>query len=401
MQQWQKNLYATCIAQFVALTGMFSVFPFIPFYIQELGVTNIVEVTRWAGILGGISALTMALFAPIWGSLADRYGRKLMVERAMFGGSVAITCMGLVSNVYQLLALRILQGAFAGTIIASVTLISTTSPREKLGSSLGLLQACSFLGSFIGPLLGGAVADFWGYRCSFYITGSLTLIAGLIIFFSVKEDFQPLPKQRIAEKGFRKNTRIFFSSQQFLAIIVAVFFIAFARMIVFPIFPLFVQFLAKDSSRIALLTGALLASTGIAGAFSSIIIGRVSDKVGYRKVLLISMVGAGIFFLPQAFTVSIFQLFLWRIMLGLFTGGITPAIHAIIGLSVSGKDRGKGYGITASVGALGRALGPIAGGMVASVLGLKIIFIFAAALFTTVAIWTGLMVKEPKMAKKT
>ncbi len=401
MQQWEKTLSATCTAQLIALMGVNFVFPFIPFYIQELGITDIAEITRWTGLLAGIPGLSMAFFAPIWGSLADRYGRKLMVERAMFGGSVLIICMGLVSNVYQLLVLRILQGVFSGTITASVTLVSATSPRKKLGFSLGLMQASVSLGSFIGPLLGGVVADFWGYRYSFYVTGSLFLIAGLIIFFSVKEDFQPLPKQEIAEKGFRKNPWIFFSSQQFLAIIVTVFFVIFARMIVYPIFPLFVQFLAKDSPRIALLTGALLASTGISSVFSSIIIGHVSDKVGYKKVLLISMAGAGIFFLPQAFTGSISQLFLWRIILGLFIGGIKPIANVIVGLSVSDRDRGKGYGIAASARALGRAFGPITGGIIASALGLRAIFIFGTALFMIVAIWTAIMLKEPKMIKKT
>ena len=401
MQRWKKNLYSTWISQLIAIIGFYFVFPFIPFYIQELGVTGVNQVARWAGILAGAPALTMAIFSPIWGSLADKYGRKLMVERAMFGGAIVTTCMGLVSNVYQLLALRILQGALTGTIPASVALISTTTPQERLGFSLGLMQTAVFSGASIGPLLGGVVADFFGYRCSFYITGSLLFIAGLIVLFLVEEGFQPLSQEEIAGKGFWKNIWIIFSSRQLLAMIVVLFFIQFAGMIVYPIFPLFVQFLAKSSSRIASITGAMLALTGIASALSSVIIGQVSDNVGYKKILIVSTLGAGMFYLPQAFVGNIFQLFLLRVALGLFAGGIMPTANAIIAFSVSDEHRGKVYGITASASSLGNATGPIAGGIIASILSLRAVFIFTTALLIIAGIWVTIAVRELKIAKKT
>jgi len=401
MQRWKKNLHATWISQLIAIIGFQFVFPFIPLYIQELGVTGVNQVARWAGILAGIPGLTFAIFSPIWGSLADRYGRKLMVERAMFGGAIVTTCMGLVSNVYQLLALRILQGALTGTVPASVALVSTTTPRERLGFSLGLMQTAVFSGASIGPLLGGVVADLFGYRCSFYITGSSLFIAGLIVLFSVEEGFQPLSQKEIAGKGFWRNIWIIFSSRQLLAIIVVLFFIQFARTIVYPIFPLFVQLLAKSSSRIASTTGAILASAGVTSALSSTIIGRVSDKVGYKKILIISTLGTGMFYLPQAFVGNIFQLLILQIALGLFVGGVMPTANAIIGLSVSDEHRGKVYGITASATALGNATGPIAGGIIASTLNLRAVFIFTAALLVIGGIWVTMAIREPKIAKKT
>ena len=400
MQRWERNLYGAWVAQLIAIIGFYFVFPFMPFYIQELGVTDVSQVARWAGILAAIPALTMAIFSPIWGSLADRYGRKLMVERAMFGGAVITACMGLATNVYQLLVFRIIQGALTGTVPASIALVSTTTPRERLGFSLGLMQTAVFSGSSIGPLLGGAVADFFGYRCSFYVTGSLLFIAGLIVLFLVEERFQPLSAGEIPERNFWKNLWIIFSSRQLLAMIFVLFCVQFAGMIVYPIFPLFVQSLTKSTSRIASITGAMLAITGIASAFSSATIGRVSDKVGYRNILLLSTLGAGMFYLPQAFVGSIPQLFLLRIALGFFSGGILPTANAIIGLSVSEEHRGKVYGITASASALGNATGPIAGGIIASSLNLRAVFIFTTAILTMAGIWIIMTVKEPKIAKK-
>jgi len=397
MQRWEKNLYAAWTAQLIAIIGFSFAFPFIPFYIQELGVTNIGQVAVWAGLLTAVPALTMAAFSPIWGSLADRYGRKLMVERAMFGGAIVIACMGLATNVYQLLALRIVQGALTGTVPASIALISTTTPRERMGFSLGLMQTAVFSGSSIGPLLGGVVADFFGYRCSFYVTGSLLFIAGLLVLFLVEERFQPLSKEEISRGGFWKNLWMSFSSRQLLAMILALFCVQFAGMIVNPIFPLFVQSLVKSVSRLASITGILLAVTGVTSALSSAIIGRISDKIGYRNMLIISALGAGIFYLPQAFVGSILQLLLLRIILGIFIGGIMPTANAIIGLSVSEKHRGKVYGITASASSLGNATGPIAGGIIASTLNLRAIFIFTGAVLTIVGIWVAMAVREPKM----
>jgi len=397
MQRWEKNLYAAWIAQLIAIIGFSFAFPFIPFYIQELGVTNIGQVAIWTGLLTAVPALTMAVFSPIWGSLADRYGRKLMVERAMFGGAIVIACMGLATNVYQLLALRIVQGALTGTIPASIALISTTTPRERMGFSLGLMQTAVFSGSSIGPLLGGVVADFFGYRCSFYVTGSLLFIAGLLVLFLVEERFQSLSEDEISRGGFWKNLWMSFSSRQLLAMIAVLFCIKFARTIVYPIFPLFVQFLAKSNFRIASITGIMLASAGITSAFSSAIIGRVSDKTGYKNILIISTLGAGMFYFSQTFAGSISQLLMLQIALGFFFGGIIPTANAIIGLSVSEEHRGKVYGITASASSLGNATGPIAGGIIASTLNLRAIFIFTGAVLIIVGIWVAMAVREPRV----
>jgi len=395
MHLWKRNLCAAWIAQLIAIVGFNLVFPFIPFYIQELGITDRAQVARWAGLLAGIPGLTLAIFSPIWGYLADRYGRKIMVERAMFGGAIVTTLMGFATNVHQLLALRILQGTLTGTVVASTALVATTTPRERLGFSLGLMQMAVFLGFSVGPLLGGILADFLGYRYSFYATGTLFIIAGLIILFMVKEGFQPLPEEEISE-GFWGGLWTSFSSRQILVMILVFFLIRFSQKMVNPIFPLFVQSLAKDTHHIASITGALLALTGMMSALSSAAAGGISSKVGYKNALIISVLGAGIFYLPQAFAASIFHLLPLRVALGLFSGAMIPTANAIIGLSVSHRDRGKIYGISASASSIGNATGPIVGGMIASILSLRATFIFAAVLLMLAAIWIAIYLSPSK-----
>jgi len=188
---WKRNLYVIWVAELVAIAGFTVVIPFLPYYVQELGVTDLEQVEMWSGLLVTGQAITMAIFAPIWGSLADRYGRKLMVERAMFGGTILLGAMGLVRNVQQLAILRVLQGCVTGTVPAAITLVASSVPRQRAGYALGLLQMAIYSGASAGPLLGGLVADTFGYRAAFWVTAALLFTAGLSVFFLVEESVKP------------------------------------------------------------------------------------------------------------------------------------------------------------------------------------------------------------------
>ena len=399
MELWRKNLYAAWIAEMITITGFHFVMPFMPFYIQELGITDVGKAAQWAGILTGVPALTMAIFSPIWGSLADIYGRKIMVERAMFGGAFTIFLMASVTNVYQLLFFRILQAALTGSVAACIALVSSSSPSSKMGYSLGLMQTAIFAGTSIGPLLGGVIADNFGYRNSFRITAMLLFIAGLLVFFLVKEDFHPLSKKETYSNNFWKNLKTIFSSRQLVIMIFVFFLVHFSVMIVNPVFALFIEETFVTIKSISSTTGVMLALTGFASVFSSAYIGRLSDKFGYKKLLIISILGAGIFYLPHAFVSNISQLIVLRIFLGLFYGGILPTANTIISLSTSPYDRGKAFGVTTSATCLGNTLGPLAGGLVASTLSLKAVFIFTAAVLILTGIWIIIAVKKLKERK--
>jgi len=166
MQTWQRNLYILWVAELVAIAGFTVVLPFLPYYVQDLGVTEPEQVEFWSGLLFASHAIAMAIFSLIWGSVADRYGRKMMVERAMFGGAVVMGAMGFVQNVQQLVLLRGLQGCLTDTI-AATTLVASSVPRQRSGHALGLLQMAVYSGASAGPLLGGLVADHFGYRAAF------------------------------------------------------------------------------------------------------------------------------------------------------------------------------------------------------------------------------------------
>lgn len=379
MKIWKKNLYVVFFAEMIAITGMAFVIPFLPFYVKELGITNIEQAVRWSGWLMAAPALAMVIVSPIWGSLADRVGRKPMIERAMFGGAISIFLMAWATNVYQLLILRIIQGTLTGTVAACTALVSASSPSRKIGYSLGLLQTGFFLGTFLGPLLGGILADILGFKNSFRITAVLLFIAGWLIFFLVEEKFTPPIKKKYAI-SFNKKIALLFNNRQLCIMFFILFLVQFSVKIISPIFPLFVETIISNQKIVSTLTGLMFAITGLMSAFSSINIGKLIEKKPSNFLLTVSLLGTGLFFLPQGFVSNITQLALLRIGLGLFYGAIIPIVNTNISLSTPSQNRGEIFGIANSTTIFGNILGPISGGFIMITFGLPAVFVFTGGL---------------------
>ena len=381
MEKWKKNLYTVFFAEIAAITGMAFVVPFLPFYIRELGITDTNLVAQWSGWLMGAPALVMVIVSPLWGFLADRVGRKPMVERALFGSSIVIFLMVWVGNVYQLLFLRLLQGLLTGTVAASTSLISATSPLKKMGFSLGLLQTGIFLGTFLGPLLGGISADIFGFRNSFRITAVLLFISGWLIFFLVEEKFTPSNTEKNIIP-FKKMMALILNHKQLLVMFIILFLVRFSIKTISPILALFVETIVSDPKNISTLTGLMLALTGLAAAFSAINIGKLIEKKPSisTPLLMVSLIGTGFFFLPQGFVTDIMQLALLRLCLGLFYGAIVPITNTIISLATPSQHRGKVFGLANSYAFLGAFLGPIMGGFLMATFNISVVFVFTASI---------------------
>src|SRR5437667_3352403 len=105
LEPWEKTAWIASATQLFCLIGFGLGLPFLPMYVQALGVSERPQVALWSGVLSGTAALSMAVLAPVWGVLADRYGRKPMLVRSMLGGAITVGAMGFVANVWQLEAL--------------------------------------------------------------------------------------------------------------------------------------------------------------------------------------------------------------------------------------------------------------------------------------------------------
>lgn len=379
MEKWKKNLYVVFFAEMIAITGMAFVVPFLPFYVKELGITDANLVAQWSGWLMGAPALVMVIISPFWGFLADRVGRKPMVERALFGSSIVIFLMAWAGNIYQLLFLRLLQGLLTGTIAACTALISTSSPSKKMGFSLGLLQTGVFLGIFLGPLLGGISADIFGFRNSFRITSALLFISGWLIFFLVEEKFTPSNTKKNTVP-FKKMTALILNHKQLPVMFIILFLVQFSVKSISPILALFVETIVPDLKNVSTLTGLMFALTGLMAAFSAINIGKLIEKKPNTSLLIASLIGSGFFFLTQGFVTNIIQLALLRLCLGLFYGAIIPIANTIISLSTPSQHRGKVFGVSNSITFLGNIFGPITGGFLMVTFNISVVFVFAGSI---------------------
>jgi DHA1 family multidrug resistance protein-like MFS transporter len=360
---------------------------FLPYYVQELGVTELHEVELWSSAIFAAHAVTMTIFAPIWGSLADRYGRKMMVQRAMFGGAVVLSLMGFAQNVSQLVILRAVQGALTGTVSAATTLVASSAPRERAGYALGLLQTAVWSGASVGPLIGGLVADTWGYRATFWLTGGLLLVAGITISRFVHEDFTPVAREKgKSGDGFWDGLKLVARDRGLLSLFSVRITVRTATRLMSPVLPLFVQSLVPTTARIASLTGLISGVRAATGAVGAVTLGRASDRLGYRRVMLICAVGVAVLYVPQFFVTTPWQLLVLQGGVGLVMSGVLASVSAMLANLAPEGRQGAVYGLDASVVSVANALGPVLGGTVAVTLGLRAPFLLAAGAFGLAAL---------------
>ena len=394
---WKKTVYASWFAQILSITGFSIVLPFLPYYVRELGVVGDAEVARWAGYVCSSAAVTLALFAPVWGMLADRYGRKPMVMRSMFGGAIVLVLMGFSRSVGELIVYRLIQGGLTGTVTASIALVACAAPRERSAYALGMMQAAVFIGMSVGPLIGGVVADHFGYRAAFMVAASLLAAGGLLVQFAVKENFTFDDTAGKAERG---NYGEVFAAVGFMAAISALCALRFANSIGHPVFPLLVEQIRGSSEGINTTTGGIMAAGGLAAALSAGVLGRFSDALGHKRILIWFSLYTAVVALLYTQAQSVAHLFVLRLFFGLGAAGVTPAANAIIRNITHDRNIGKAYGVTSSLGAIGWMLGPFAGGYVAASFNLRTPFYLMSAALVVAAVLVACSVKaDPPRAQ--
>lgn len=381
-ESWRKNLYLIFVTEFVVIMAFSFVNPFLPLFIQELGDFNNKQAAFWAGIALGGGGLAMFLSSPVWGIIADRWGRKPMVLRAMFGASVILALMGIVPNVYAFVALRCAQGLLAGTVAAASALVAADTPRNKIPFAMGLIMLAVFGGSSFGPFLGGFLADKVGYEATFFITSALLFSGGLIVLFFVKERFdRPIPGQG-ASLGSLWHLAM---SREMLPLLMAICALNIGPPMISPMIPLFIREL---DPRVAAATasGVAFGLMGLVAAISSVVASRLGKRISLKKIMVFSCLGTGLLYLPPMWVTTVTQLLIFIALMGLLSGGLMMSANSLVSLSVSQSQQGIAYGLSTSAQALGGGLGPLIGGSLASWLGFKPIFGVAGGLFILVAV---------------
>lgn len=375
---WKRMLLIIFLAETIAMVGFSVMFPFLPLYVESLGASTGLSIELLAGLAYSAQALTMAIASPFWGTLADRYGRKLMVERSMYGGVVIMLLMAFVQSAEQLVILRTLQGLVTGTIGAANALVAAAVPRRHTGYAMGLLQVGMGVGLAVGPLIGGAMADAIGYYAAFYLTSALLLLAGLLVTFGIQEHFEPGQRTAGLAVGFVAEWQHVLSAPGVVVTYSLRFMSQLGRNMLLPVAPLFVQLLVGDSGRVNTLTGLVVAAGSVSATVSAVYLGRLGDRTGHRRVLIVSALLAALFYLPHSLVTAGWQLLLLQALVGVFLGGMVPALSALLARYTQAGEEGAAYGLDNSITSAARAVAPLLGAGLAVWLGLRATFVVTA-----------------------
>ena len=377
MESWKVNLISVWFGCFFTGLAISQILPFLPLYVSQLGVSSHEALSMWSGLTFSVTFLVSAIVSPMWGSLADRKGRKLMLLRASLGMAIAILLQAFATNVWQLFLLRALMGLTSGDIPNAMALVASQVPRERSGWAISTLSTAQISGVIGGPLMGGFLADHVGLRAVFLITAVLLVISFLVTLFLIKEGARPS-----VSKAERLSGKAVFASLPYpwlmISLFVTTMVIQLCNGSVGPILALFIQSMAPESSNIAFLSGMIAAVPGISALMSAPRLGKLGDRIGTGRILMATLIVAVVLFFAMSFVTTPFQLGVLRFLLGFADGAMLPAVQTLLIKYSSDRVTGRIFGYNQSFMYLGNVAGPLMGAAVSAMAGFRWVF-FATA----------------------
>ena len=398
--RWLVTLGIVSLAQALATGGISLVYPFLPLYIQTLRDAGFISPELLAGLVIGAPPLVASLAMPFWGRLADQFGRKKMVMRALFGASVVLLLMGFAETALALIVLRALQGLTSGIIASSMALVAGETPRERIGFALGTLQVGLFGGAAVGPLVGGLLAERFGFQVPFLFTSVMLVLAGLLVTLGVRETYVPPAGARLDLNPMNmiRAWRGILRTRGVKTVYSLRFLNGFAQRSVMPIAPLFVAILipAGMAAGASSYAGLVLTVSSIAITAGSFVFGWLGDKWGYRKVLILTACMAMLFYIPQAFVSSVYQLLVLQALAGIAAGGVLSAPAAMLAKYTDLGDEGSVYGLDASVSSFANGMAPMTASVIAAMFGLRAVFAAVAIYYLAILLIGGRLFRKSK-----
>jgi DHA1 family multidrug resistance protein-like MFS transporter len=384
---WKRNLAVAWFGCFLTGAAFGLVMPFLPLYVEQLGVTGHSALNMWSGLVFSITFLFSAIASPFWGGLADRKGRKIMLLRSALGMSIIMVLMGLAQNVWQLLILRALLGLLGGFVPNANALIATQIPRQKSGWALGTLSTGAVSGALLGPLAGGFMADLYGLRPVFFITAAVLFICFVVTLICIRENFSPVAKKEMLHArqviGALKNPKLV------LSLFVTTMIIQVATGSIAPILTLYVRELAGNVSNIAFISGMIASVPGVAALISAPRLGKLGDRIGPEKILIAALIISVMLLIPMSMVQSPWQLGVLRFLLGAADGALLPAVQTLLVYNSTNQIAGRIFSYNQSFRDIGNVTGPLVGASISANFGFRAVFIVTAGvvLFNAIYSW--------------
>jgi len=377
---------------FCTAFGVSQLAPILPLYFHDLGVQTPEAMSLWSGLATGATYIIVCLAAPFWGRVADKKGRKITLIRSSFGMALCNVLIAFQTTPEGVVLIRLVQGLVSGFYSASITLIASESPIERTGWALGLLASANLAGSLIGPLLGGYIADTVGIRNDFIIVGTLMGLAGVLATIFIHENYVPQPNpEKLSIRKLKEQIPEFNS---IVALCVASFIYAICIMSLQPVISVYIKgIVPSDTENLAFIAGAVFSAMGIAQLMSSSPLGKLVDKIGPRKVLVVSLIYVGILNIPQAYVSDVYQLAIIRFLQGFGLGGMLPALNTYLSSKTPREFTGQVFSYNQSCLFFGYFLGSVGGASLMAWLGFTTLFWVSGGLFIISALWIGFKLK--------
>ena len=392
METWKRTVYISLVCVFCIAFGVSQLAPILPLYFHDLGVQTPEAMSLWSGLATGATYIIVCIAAPFWGRIADKRGRKITLIRSSFGMALCNILIAFQTTPEGVVLIRLIQGLVSGFYSASITLIASESPIERTGWALGLLASANLAGSLIGPLLGGYIADTVGIRNDFIFVGIIMGLAGLLAAIFIHEDY--VPKANVEKLSISKLKEQIPEFNSVIALCVASFIYAICIMSLQPVISVYIKgILPSNTENIAFIAGAVFSAMGIAQLISSSPLGKLVDKIGPRKVLVISLIYVGILNIPQAYVSDVYQLAIIRFLQGFGLGGMLPALNTYLSSKTPREFTGQVFSYNQSCLFLGYFLGAVGGASLMAWLGFTTLFWASGGLFIISALWIGVKLK--------
>ena len=346
--------------------------PFLPIYVEQLGVSDPAAIVQWSGIAYGAAFFAPALVSPVWGKHADRYGRKLMLVRASLGMAVAMSLIGMAHDVWQLVALRLFAGLAGGYSSGSMILVATQTPKARSGWALGTLSSGIMAGNLVGPLIGGALPPLIGIRGTFWLAGGVIFVTFLATCLFIKEDARKPGARAVAAHGGWASIP---DKRPLIAMLATGLLLMLANMSIEPIITVYVAQLVADPGRVTLVAGVVMSAAALGSILSASRLGKLADRIGHWPVVVGALAVSALLLIPQAFVTASWQLIALRFLMGLSLGGLLPCIAAVIRHNVPDGLTGTALGYSTSSQYAGQVAGPVIGGFIGGHIGMRAVFL--------------------------
>lgn len=355
------------------------IMPFLSLYIDTFGNHSPAYVQKWSGLIFGATFVTAFLMSPIWGRIADKHGFKPILLINGFGIATSIFLMGFVQSVETFFVLRLFMGVVTGFIPTSLAFISSQTKRENAGKMLGTLQMGSVTGMLFGPVVGGLLADTFGFQYTFIITSVTISIAAIIVLLGIHEKAREKSKRAIAYTRKQILSGIF-KHRLMLNVMIVTTIIQMGNFSIQPLLSLYVAELTT-AQNVAFLAGITFSAAGVGNLLFARKWGQLGDDIGYEKVLSILLILSFLFVIPQAFVTHLWQLITLRVLFGIAAGGMIPITTALVRREAPLDIQGEMMGYNTSFRFLGNIIGPMLGGLISGYIGISSVFIFTGSLF--------------------